>query len=55
MNGTQTIRGRSAKVDASFIEVLEKSDSLIGLMADVEIRNGPFAILGEHRVEQGRV
>jgi hypothetical protein len=47
MSGTQTIRGRSAKVDASFIEVLEKSDSLIGLMADVEIRNGPFALLGD--------
>ena len=47
MNGTQTIRGRTTKVDASFIEVLEKSDSLIGLMGDVEIRNGPFALLGD--------
>jgi hypothetical protein len=47
MNGTQTIRGRTAKVDASFIEVLEKSDSLIGLMGDVEIRNGRIAFLGD--------
>jgi hypothetical protein len=47
MNGTQTIRGRSAKVDASFIDVLEKSDSLIGLMGDVEIRNGPIGLLGD--------
>jgi hypothetical protein len=51
MNGTQTIRGRSAKVDASFIEVLEKSDSLLGLMADAEIRNGPRRHRRECRVE----
>jgi hypothetical protein len=47
MNGTQTVRGRTAKVDASFIEVVEKSDSLVGLMGDVEIRNGPIALLGD--------
>ncbi|HEV2564394.1 MAG TPA: hypothetical protein VGU19_04860 [Microvirga sp.] len=27
MKGTQTVRGRSTKVDASFIDIVEKSDT----------------------------
>jgi hypothetical protein len=46
LNGTQTVRGRSVKVDASFIDIVEKSDTLVALMGDFEARNGPFALLG---------
>ena len=47
ITGTQTVRGRSVKVDASFIDIVEKSDSLVALMGNVEARNGPFAIYGD--------
>jgi hypothetical protein len=47
LTGTQTVRGRSAKVDASFIDIVEKSDSLVALMGNVEARNGPFALYGD--------
>jgi len=46
LNGTQTVRGRSVKLDASFIDIVEKSDTLVGLMGDFEARNGPIALLG---------
>ncbi len=46
LNGTQTVRGRSVKVDASFIDIVEKSDALVALMGDFEARNGPFVLLG---------
>lgn len=44
MNGTQTVRGRSVKVDASFVDIVEKSDTLVALMGTVEARRGPFAL-----------
>lgn len=47
LKGTQTVRGRSVKVDASFIDIVEKSDSLVALMGNVEARNGPFALYGD--------
>jgi hypothetical protein len=47
MKGTQTVRGRSAKVDASFIDIVEKSDSLVALMGNFEARHGPFALYGD--------
>jgi hypothetical protein len=47
LEGTQTVRGRSVKVDASFIDIVEKSDSLVALMGNIEARNGPFAIYGD--------
>ena len=40
LDGTQTVRGRSVKVDASFIDIVEKSDTLVGLMGTFEARNG---------------
>jgi hypothetical protein len=43
LDGTQTVRGRSVKVDASFIDIVENSDTLMG---DFEAGNGPFALLG---------
>jgi hypothetical protein len=47
LNGTQTVRGRSAKVDASFIDIVEKSDTLVALMGDFEARRGPFSLYGD--------
>ena len=47
MKGTQTVRGRSTKVDASFIDIVEKSDTLVALMGTFEARNGPFALYGD--------
>lgn len=47
MDGTQTVRGRSVKVDASFIDIVEKSDTLVALMGTVEARRGPFALYGD--------
>jgi hypothetical protein len=47
MRGTQTVRGRSTKVDASFIDIVEKSDTLVALMGTFEARNGPFALYGD--------
>ena len=44
MQGTQTVRGRSVKVDASFIDIVEKSDSLMALMANFEARYGRFSL-----------
>lgn len=47
LDGTQTVRGRSVKVDASFVDIVEKSDTLVGLMGNFEARNGPFALYGD--------
>jgi hypothetical protein len=47
MKGTQPVRGRSTKVDASFIDIVEKSDSLVALMGKFEARNGPSALYGD--------
>ncbi|NIX76134.1 hypothetical protein [Microvirga terricola] len=44
LRGTQTVRGRSVKINASFIDVAEKADTLVGLMGDFEARNGPFSL-----------
>jgi hypothetical protein len=44
MTGTQTVRGRSAKINASFIDIVERSDPLVGLIGTFEARNGPFAL-----------
>jgi hypothetical protein len=50
LNGNQTVRGRTVKVDASFVDVVDatlgQGGTLIGLMADLEARNGPFAVYG---------
>ena len=54
LDGTQTVRGRSVKVDASFIDIVEESDTLVALMGDFEARNGPFASPGKRGLEQDR-
>lgn len=47
MNGTQTIRGRSVDVNASFIDVLQKSNTIAALMGDFEMRRGALALYGD--------
>jgi hypothetical protein len=47
IKGTQTVRGRSAKINASFIDIVEKSDSLVALMGAFEARNGPLALYND--------
>jgi hypothetical protein len=47
MKGTLTVRGRSVKVDASFIDILEESDSLVALMGDFEARNGRWSLFSD--------
>jgi hypothetical protein len=51
LNGSQTVRGRTAKVNASFIDIIDdtigRGGTLIGLMGDFEARNGPFAVYGD--------
>jgi hypothetical protein len=50
LNGNQTVKGRTAKVDASFIDVVDATlgdgGTLFALMADIEARNGRFSLLG---------
>lgn len=50
LNGNQTVKGRTVKVDASFIDVVDatlgKGGTLIGLMGDLEARSGPFSVYG---------
>jgi hypothetical protein len=47
LDGTQTVRGRSVKVDASFIDIVEESDTLVALMGDFEARYGRLALLAD--------
>lgn len=47
LKGTQTVHGRSVKIDANFIQIAEKSDTLVGLMGDFEARNGPIFVYGD--------
>ena len=47
LKGEQTVRGRTIDVDASFIDIVEESDSLAALMGTFEVRNGPFALYGD--------
>lgn len=50
LNGNQTVKRRTAKVDASFIDIVDASlgdgGTLSALMADIEARNGRFSLLG---------
>jgi hypothetical protein len=47
LNGSQTVRGRTVDVDASFIDIVENSDSIFALMGYFEARNGRFALFGD--------
>jgi hypothetical protein len=43
VNGDVTARGHTVDIDASFIDIVEKSDSLLALMGYVEARKGAFS------------
>jgi hypothetical protein len=49
--GDQTVRGRTAKVNASFIDIVDatigEGGTLVGLMGDVEARYGRFSLFGD--------
>ncbi|WP_210490836.1 hypothetical protein [Microvirga antarctica] len=47
MNGNQTVRGRTVKVDATFVDIVEKSDTLLALMGNFEARNGALALYAD--------
>jgi hypothetical protein len=47
LNGTQTGRGRTVDIDATFIDILEKSNSIIALMGYFEARKGPVTLFGD--------
>lgn len=44
VNGDVTVRGNTAHVDASFIDILEESDSIMALMGFFEARRGRLAL-----------
>lgn len=50
LNGNQTVKGRTVKVEANFIDVVDatlgEGGTLIGLMGDLEARNGRFGLFG---------
>src|SRR4051812_50009508 len=51
LNGKQTVRGRTVDVDITFVDlvrkILEHGDTLLGAMANVEARNGPFGLYAD--------
>jgi hypothetical protein len=51
LNGSQTVAGRTFDVNASFPKIIQNTigdgGSLVALMADMEARNGPFALFGD--------
>ena len=44
INGSATARGHTVDIDENFIEIVEKSNSLMALMGYFEARKGPFAL-----------
>lgn len=51
LTGSQTVRGRTMNINASFIDIVDntlgRGGTLIGLMADFEARNGAFSLFGD--------
>ena len=51
LNGSQTVKGRTFNVDASFVDIIDNTigdgGSLVALMLDMEARNGPFALMAD--------
>jgi hypothetical protein len=44
INGNATVRGHTLDINESFIQILEKSDSVMALMGYAEARKGPVAL-----------
>jgi hypothetical protein len=47
VNGSQTARGRTVDIDATFIDIIKESNSIIALMGYFEARNGPWGIFSD--------
>jgi hypothetical protein len=47
LNGSTTTKGRTTDIDASFIDILEKSETIVALMGYFEARNGPVSLFGD--------
>jgi hypothetical protein len=51
LSGSQTIRGRTVDVSASFVDIIDETigsgGTLVGLMQNFEARNGAFALFGD--------
>jgi hypothetical protein len=47
LNGDATVRGRTSHVDMTFIDIVDKSDSIAALMGNFEARNGRWAFYGD--------
>jgi hypothetical protein len=47
INGSTTVKGRTADIDASFIDLLDREipKQLFGMMGAFEARKGPFAVM----------
>ncbi|MFN9971431.1 MAG: hypothetical protein ACK58T_16225, partial [Phycisphaerae bacterium] len=44
INGTMGVRGVTTDVDASFLDILDKSDSIIGLMGALDVEVDRFVM-----------
>jgi hypothetical protein len=44
VNGNATARGRTVDINASFVDIVEESDSIMALMGFFEARKGPFSV-----------
>jgi hypothetical protein len=47
VDGDVTVRGHTTDVNASFIDIVEESDSLMALMGFFEARRGPFSLFAD--------
>lgn len=45
--GDVTVRGRDATLDASFVDILDRTDTLVGLQGHLEITRGPLGVYGD--------
>ncbi len=44
LDGEQTVKGRAADVDVSFLDIIEESDSIFALQAHFELHNGTWGV-----------
>jgi hypothetical protein len=47
VNGSSTVAGQTVDIDASFFDIVEESESIVGLMGYFEARRGPLAFYGD--------
>jgi hypothetical protein len=45
--GDVTVRGRSADLDASFVDILKDTDALLGFQGRLEVTRGPLGVYGD--------